>query len=82
MKKLILLAGICLSVLVGCQKSGYNCQQKITTSMIPDSAGFPQIQISEFQLTGSTACIVGITSKETPLDRNRVKVVKYETTCE
>jgi hypothetical protein len=82
MKKLVLLTAICLSVLVGCQKSGYNCQQKITTSMIPDSTGFPQIQISEFQLTGSTKCIVGTSSTETPLDRNRVKVVKYETTCE
>jgi hypothetical protein len=82
MKKLILLTGICLSVLVGCQKADYNCQQKITTSMIPDSAGFPQIQYSEFQLTGSTSCIVGTTSKETPLDRSRVKVVTYETTCE
>jgi hypothetical protein len=82
MKKLVLLTAICLSVLVGCQKSGYNCHQKITTSMIPDSAGFPQIQVSEFQLTGSTKCVVGTTSTETPIDRSRVKVVKYETTCE
>jgi len=82
MKNLILLSAICLSVLVGCQKSGYNCQQKITTSMIPDSAGFPQVQMSEFQLTGSTKCVIGTTTTETPIDRSRVKVVKYETTCE
>jgi hypothetical protein len=82
MKTLILLTAICLSVLVGCQKSGYNCHQKITTTMVPDSAGFPQIQFSEFQLKGSTQCLVGTSSVETPLDRNRVKVVTYETTCE
>jgi hypothetical protein len=82
MKKLAFLSAICLTILVGCQKSGYNCQQKITTSMIPDSTGFPQIQYSEFQLKGNTKCLVGTTSTETPLSRSRVKVVKYETTCE
>jgi hypothetical protein len=82
MKKAILLTAICLTVFVGCQKSGYNCQQKITTTMIPDSTGFPLIQYSEFQLKGSTTCVVGTTSTETPIDRNRVKVVKYETTCD
>lgn len=81
MKKVILLLAISFTVLVGCQKSGYDCQQKITTSMIPDSTGFPQIQYSEFQLKGNTECVIGTTSQETPLDRNRVKVVTYETTC-
>jgi hypothetical protein len=82
MKKVIILTAICLSIMVGCKKSGYNCQQKITTSMIPDSTGFPQIQYSEFQLTGSTKCVIGETTSKTPIDRNFVKVVKYETTCE
>jgi hypothetical protein len=81
MKKVIILAAICLSIIAGCKKSGYNCQQKITTSMIPDSTGFPQIQYSEFQLTGSTKCVTGVTTSNTPLNRNFVKVVKYETTC-
>ena len=81
MKKIILLSAICLTIFASCKKSGYDCQQKITTTMIPDSTGFPQIQFSEFQLNGSTTCIVGNTTIETPLDRNRVKVVKYETTC-
>jgi len=49
--------------------------------MIPDSTGFPRIQYSEFQLKGSTTCVVGTTSTQTPIDRNRTKVVKYETTC-
>jgi hypothetical protein len=82
MKKVIILTAICLSIMVGCKKSGFNCQQKITTSMIPDSTGFPQIQYSEFQLTGSTKCVVGVSTSNTPIDRNFVKVVKYETTCD
>jgi hypothetical protein len=81
MKKIILLTAICLTVFVSCKKSGYDCQQKITTTMIPDSTGFPQIQFSEFQLKGNNTCIVGNSTIETPIDRNRVKVVKYETTC-
>ncbi|MEI6853676.1 MAG: hypothetical protein WCL06_12585 [Bacteroidota bacterium] len=80
MKKIILLTAICLTVLIGCKKSGYNCQQKVTTTMIPDSTGFPQIQFSEFQLKGSSTCVIGTSSSETVLG-NRVKVVKYETTC-
>lgn len=81
MKKVILLTAICLTVLVSCQKTSYNCQQKITTSMIPDSTGFPQIQYSEFQLKGTTQCVIGTTSQEIPINRSRVKVVQYETTC-
>jgi hypothetical protein len=80
MKKVILLTAICLTVLIGCKKSGYNCQQKVTTTMIPDSTGFPQIQFSEFQLKGSSTCVIGTSSSETVLE-NRIKVVKYETTC-
>jgi hypothetical protein len=81
MKKVIILTAICLSIMVGCKKSGYNCQQKVTTSMIPDSTGFPQIQYSEFQLTGSSKCVAGVSTTQTPIDRNFVKVIKYETTC-
>jgi hypothetical protein len=80
MKKIILLTAICLTIMVSCKKSGYNCQQKITTTMIPDSTGYPQIQFSEFQLKGNTACIVGTSSSEIPTG-SRIKVVKYETTC-
>jgi hypothetical protein len=81
MKKVIILTAICLSILVGCKKSDYNCQQKITTTMIPDSAGFPKIQYSDFQVTGNISCIIGETATKTPINRNVVKVVKYETTC-
>lgn len=82
MKKLVLLSIICLVGLVACQKSGYNCQQKVTTSMIPDSTGFPKIQFSEFQLQGSTNCIVGTTTTQTQINPYRVKVVKCETSCD
>jgi len=81
MKKVIILTTICLSIMVSCKKSDYNCQQKITTTMIPDSTGFPQILYSNFQVTGNISCIVGETTTKTPINRNVVKVVKYETTC-
>jgi hypothetical protein len=80
MKKIILLITISIALLGGCKKSGYNCHQKITTTMIPDSTGFPQIQFSEFQLTGSTTCVVGTTKSETSVG-SKTKVVRYETTC-
>jgi hypothetical protein len=81
MKAIIIIIAITLTVFVGCKKADYNCQQKITTTMSPDSVGFPQTQYAEFQLTGSTACIVGTTSKDTPLNRSMVKTVKIETSC-
>jgi hypothetical protein len=81
MKALIIIFAITLTVFVGCKKADYNCQQKITTSMSPDSTGFPKIQYSEFQLTGSTKCIVGTTSNNTPINRFMVKTIKTETTC-
>jgi hypothetical protein len=82
MKALIVIFAITLTVFVGCKKADYNCQQKITTSMSPDSIGFPNIQYSEFQLTGKTTCLVGTTSTDTPLNRSTVKTVKIETTCD
>jgi hypothetical protein len=82
MKTLIFLFAISFTVFAGCKKADYNCQQKITTSMSHDSTGFPNIQYSEFQLTGKTTCLVGTTSTDTPLNRSMVKTVKIETTCD